>query len=305
MLWRPPLQYATAEMSISALLQLPDEILDMITRELWLDGYLQQGLVCRRWYWISLPYLWRHTEIDAVNRELHLRHPRNFSSFLIERPGIAALIQQLVLRRVELDMSLIARTLELLPSLRRLKLQYTWLTPVDDPELLTRHINRYRLKHLGFRDSPASQPGTFERATIQLLGLFSEIGELMLEPCENLLEGNALNVEMAVTSDAFDRLRVYQLHTDIHSVFPSYLDILCRRHTFRCLTCLHILIQDLDALSTFNEFLNMVGSTLGELHLDLTWNLNRDGFRLSWDQPSVTTDGGLRTSPYALMNCDL
>ncbi|KAI0083461.1 hypothetical protein BDY19DRAFT_660196 [Irpex rosettiformis] len=269
--------------------EVPDEILDMIVRKLWTIHRAQHSSVCRRWYRLTLPYLWRCIRIFLIGQKSPMTILDDFLSLMASRPELAVLVQRLVLYHIEGDVSIISRALELLPNLRFLILRAPRIHPADG-DVLTRHASRHALEQLMI--TGARGTNVFIPATVQLLSLFYEIRRITLKWNGIELENDA--VDRTIPKDALDNLHVFQLDMNLDTSSSFYLNILGRHGAFRHLAYLRVEANCLEALVNLSQLLSTVGPTLRELFLRLCWDLSTDGFRLTWDQDTAAIDSALR-----------
>ena len=199
--------------STPSLNNLPDELLNYILRCLGNSFLISPredspkplwkacSLVCKRWYAIAIPLLFRYTFLDGDRPRPAIESLAPTSpcvQFFVDRPQIASRVEILGLDNIEMeDMSGLDRLLGCLPSLKTLRLADV-ITRSDmnssneveegpgEEEEETKFENPIRmwashtvdqLVYLGQRHEPFIQCANFVRA----LALFAEIGELSIK----------------------------------------------------------------------------------------------------------------------------
>lgn len=182
---------AFARSQESKICQLPNELLDIIIHTVYSfqffpihrcmpekNHWLACALVCRRWYEITLPHLFRAITISPDSPG----DAYDFYEFLTNRPPIASLVEAIFFFSLDLHMWIVAATVKLLPRLQCLDLTSVDLQrkaggkPLCGDRKLERLVYSSCARHATYR----SIPDHGWRKAIDLLALFSEIEEFSM-----------------------------------------------------------------------------------------------------------------------------
>ncbi|KAI0733862.1 hypothetical protein BC629DRAFT_544191 [Irpex lacteus] len=118
---------------------LPDEMLSSIIKELgesydvrvYIYNDVRRGdwpscaLVCRRWYRITLPHLFRYMQLPVRERMDYWEDTAEFRRFLEEKPAIARCVQGLIIGQMSVDIYDFDAILDTLDNLRYLEFGLT------------------------------------------------------------------------------------------------------------------------------------------------------------------------------------
>ncbi|KAI0089336.1 hypothetical protein BDY19DRAFT_1056906, partial [Irpex rosettiformis] len=143
------------------------------------NTWLACSLVCRQWYTVALPYVFRSLCI-GLRHHRHLKHKDlmvDYVQFLSENPHIPKFIHTLCVCYVEIDISAMHTLLGLLPHLRYLYLTsvkfYNSGAPIPEARLRENKCALRKVHLSSFKFYPAE----FCHFT-DVLGLFDEIEEV-------------------------------------------------------------------------------------------------------------------------------
>ncbi|KAI0698614.1 hypothetical protein BC835DRAFT_646496 [Cytidiella melzeri] len=247
------------------------------------------SLVCRRWYQITLPYMFRRILIT----DLHLTKDSAdgddpFLLFLSERPYIAQLIRNVTFdfgmsTAVPLPMDIVLPAIQLLPRLRYLsvfKYSPSLPSPIGDIDITHREDSEqldfgdYKIERLDY--CTVTVPKNHYLTIAELIGRFSEIGTLYVKVPLGLRDPySTANVcdAVAVASKTYWKLqKIHELHIEAqHIPSPFYLSLLPELSVLRHLTCLSFNCAPSYGLEDLNQLLCIVGPTLGEFYLTVSW----------------------------------
>ncbi|KAI0091280.1 hypothetical protein BDY19DRAFT_695650 [Irpex rosettiformis] len=264
-------------------IKLPDELLNLVIaavgphRSLVLyrrqpdKNYWQAcALVSRRWHRITLPHLFRSIAISEGSPG----DENDFREFLASKPSIAQLIERVTYFTIDLHMWTVAATLKVLPKLRDLSMigVHLRLKTRGPPLCGEYHIQKLTYTTL-LRDGQAALRETLWRSAMDLLNLFSDVQDLILNDMNNSI--NLLHEFNNTTLVRFPEekldIRFMYLPCPAPGDLP-YLTTLKHSGAFRNLTKLQVSPTDVDCLPYLNQQLLLLGPTLEDLHFNYDYH---------------------------------
>lgn len=284
----------------SAVEKLPDEILDeiiqdvgpvcskmpMLLRACGRDRWLPCSMVCRRWYQIAIPYLFRLVEIDSESPG----STSDFCDMVSRNASVAHAVHGIAIEAEELHMDTVVSLLKHLPSLRYLDIFADTMHRSDNPQ---KPFGHYNLEKLTYESQTTRSIGEglrsyevdcFQWEVAELLQLFDNIGELELGSDDHRESYD--NVDEAIIATGKPHIGALKLVVFEYDV-ASYLTGLHKAHVFDHLTCLSILCNSLLKVGSVSRVLLYVGRTLEELYL--YFNVREDHYgHQAWDEEAGT-----------------
>lgn len=223
------------------------------------------AMVCRRWYRITTPYLFRVVAITDNSSG----DASELCALLLRKPSLMRHIQAATIDRQPLPLNILASLLDLLPHLHYLQILGVSDVCTGNTVLLRgSHI----LKKLTFGGLQSdSESEDFDRDVLKLLQLFQEIDELVLY--EDSRDPIQLDFNTAQLKIGEPRIHAIDVHDCIHDTAP-YLTCLHEHGALRSLTCLTLDCDSPYKLEAINQWLLCAGATLGELYLSLDFSSN-------------------------------
>ncbi|KAI0729003.1 hypothetical protein BC629DRAFT_1601560 [Irpex lacteus] len=281
--------------------ELPDEILDDIIRlagpryhtlphiSTMYRSDLRQWLpctkVCRRWYRIGIPYLFRFVKIDDSSPG----DLEDFCNVLQDNAYIAHVMQGISIVVEDLYLDTLASLLRYLPQLRYLIIAADAIHPGDKLD------GCYALEQLVYETCRAiSEKGPNTWDVIQLLQMFDDVDELVLGPTLRLCyqsRSDSDQLQSAVTKAGKPQIRSLKLACFEYTIAP-YLTSLYDTHALDNITCLSIWYTRIVETYNLNQMLLYVGATLGELYLYIDFDPLEDVSRSGREVVANTLQSG-------------
>lgn len=265
--------------------RIPDELLEWIVKSIGSMFRISSdeasgrrnwhacALVCKRWYNIALPHLFRVILISS-------NAPGSLSDFhdmILHNTAVAQHVERLSITFVDVHVSVLAATLKKLPKLRVLGLWPSTIQPSMDEQSLRGNIKLSAFQYeipvrVAFRTRTVcpSESLDCQRATLQLLGLFSEIGYLYFRTRSEYITryeaGDGPECELGSAPQFLHSLKFQAV--DIGSFGEqemTYVTILNQLDGFRNLTDLRVHPDSLLGLRNLGKQLCLHAPTLSHL----------------------------------------
>ncbi|KAI0091171.1 hypothetical protein BDY19DRAFT_904639 [Irpex rosettiformis] len=238
------------------------------------NSWLPCALVCRRWYRITLPHLFHCIIVspDAPGDEY------DFLDFVSSKPEIAPLVRGVIFHQLKLHIWVVMAMRRALPNMEEISLQSIYLQRKSHGSPL---LSNYTIQRLVYHSSTLTEsftgslaPDNFWRTTTDLLGLFSNIGQLSIKGCtymnDNISgsDGRAA-VELAAKNLTIEKLEILPpTASDL-----SYFGILKDLCVFRGLTGLSVTFICLQNMHRLDKMLSLLAPTLRKLDLSFSIDL--------------------------------
>ncbi|KAI0083460.1 hypothetical protein BDY19DRAFT_998523 [Irpex rosettiformis] len=247
---------------------LPDDVLDNIIKTIHssinpsLKDLCTWSLVCRQWYRIGTPYLFRCVALDFHGRNFACPQldADKFVMFLKEKPAIADIIHQVKIHAISVNLG---KILGLLPCVRNITLLYLTL---QEGSRSDKDGGGFKLPGRLHYDAP-DRVGGME--LLKVLALFSEIGLLRISGVPALSDKG---LRLATETRMIKNLRLHALVFDLslEASHIRHLRLFRELGVLNRLTCLSVRYswKFADELKLLNDVLHSASETLGEFYLD-------------------------------------
>lgn len=233
------------------------------------QNWLSCSFVCRRWYRITLPHSFRYVRLSRPSRS-DIDTASEFSSFIRDKPFIAPLIQEIIFKKMVVDINLLRSILDALTGLRYVVFWNALIPGLPHETTPIAHkIHRiaYVGGHCGGDYDEDFPPSTVvcQSQVSPLLRLFPEIDELqVLCHCQH-----SDYLRPGGPEDGTPPIHSLNINVDLR--FSVYFNALHQLHFLKHLTCLHLAQC---SLRYIEEEMNFVLQTVGRSLLELSLSVN-------------------------------